>query len=296
MRKKIIAMLMAGVLGASMLSGCGNEDKSAEKTKTEEKEDKEEKEEPEEKEAQEEPAEEEFDVVETIAGNTDIPAPVEIDMNDYYSIVTSYPDDYYFGFADIDPLADALLITSPDFVFDAGDGVTAATQAQIYGFDEIGNIKDYGCVVAGGTATPLATKDSQLYYGGHNDMNRLYIDEPTSSLVEDKGAYFDEYEEATVVGFMTVAEGKDMFQEYDDFDGPSDFIQYQAGQNSFKDFKEILSFLTPGQGYAYVKVKGVDGDILALAETVDPKDKSSMSVTLYRESDNGAIQLGILPG
>ena len=38
MKKRIIAMLMAGVLGASMLSGCGNEDKSADKAETEEKE------------------------------------------------------------------------------------------------------------------------------------------------------------------------------------------------------------------------------------------------------------------
>ena len=129
------------------------------------------------------------------------PAAVEQDAQTFDSILASLPADAYYAYADMAKDHDALLVTTKDLVFDNGDGVMAATEADVYGIDQDGKVKEYGHVAGGGTATPLACKDGVLFYGGHNYMNKVHIEEATSEMITDEGEYFDEYAEAIVVAF-----------------------------------------------------------------------------------------------
>ena len=129
------------------------------------------------------------------------PAAVEQDAQTFDSILASLPADAYYAYADMDKDHDALLVTTKDLVFDNGDGVMAATEADVYGIDQDGKVKEYGHVAGGGTATPLACKDGVLFCGGHNYMNKIHIEEATSEMITEEGEYFDEYDEAVVVAF-----------------------------------------------------------------------------------------------
>ena len=128
-------------------------------------------------------------------------AAVEQDAQTFDSILASLPADAYYAYADMDKDHDALLVTTKDLVFDNGDGVMAATEADVYGIDQDGKVKEYGHVAGGGTATPLACKDGVLFCGGHNYMNKIHIEEATSEMITEEGEYFDEYDEAVVVAF-----------------------------------------------------------------------------------------------
>ena len=135
------------------------------------------------------------DVTETEDADASV---IEKNMLDFDPVIATLFADQYYAFADMDKNHDALLLAEKDAVFDNGDGTMAATEAKIFGIDKDGKIKEYGSV-AGGTASPLACKDGQLFYGGHNYMNKVHIE--NDELITDEGEYFDEYEDATVVAF-----------------------------------------------------------------------------------------------
>ena len=78
--------------------------------------------------------------------------------------------------------------------------------------------------------------------------------------------------------------------------GPTDFVQFQSGRTEFKDYEDVISCLTSGQGYTYVKIKGYDGDILALAELVFEADHSTDEVTLYCMKDGVPYSMGSIIG
>lgn len=75
-------------------------------------------------------------------------------------------------------------------------------------------------------------------------------------------------------------EGSDGPVGDEEYDGPSDFLQEQSGKTEFKDYDEIVSLLTSGQGYAYIKLKGSDDDILAITEKV-ADDGSASDASVY---------------
>lgn len=120
---------------------------------------------------------------------------------DFDTIIDALSEDSYYAFADMDEFHDALLVTDSDLVFDNGDGKMAATGATVYGYDNKNTIIEYGVVAGGGTATPLACKDHELFYGGHNYMNKVHIDEGKGELITEEGEFFDEYEDAIAIEF-----------------------------------------------------------------------------------------------
>ncbi len=77
--------------------------------------------------------------------------------------------------------------------------------------------------------------------------------------------------------------------------GYSDFVQEQAEKYEFASFDEILSYLKPGQGYAYIQVEGAEGDVLALAEEVYD-NKGASNVALYAMVDGKPVDLGYVMG
>ena len=92
------------------------------------------------------------------------------------------------------------------------------------------------------------------------------------------------------------AQGADSEQEAAE-DGelmPSSFVETVAGKTDFASYDEIISYLKKGQGYAYIKLKGYNGDILAITESVytENNENHSIDVSLYGEKDGVVKNLG----
>ena len=130
--------------------------------------------------------------------------PYEDDMKSYASVIESLPAGSYYAFADMSQDHDALLVT--DHVFDNLDGTLAAVEATVYGFDKYGSIKEYGTVKSGGTANPLAVKDSELYCAHHQYIDKVRIEEYDSQMITDEGDYFEDYGDTVVIAFTQVKE------------------------------------------------------------------------------------------
>ena len=186
MRNRSKVMLAAGFLAVSMLTGCGEVKTDTPATETTEAA------------KQTEAAEEEY-----------TPAAIEVDMGSYESIIASLPEGYYYAFADIDKDKDALLVAEPDAVFEDLDGNKNAKGARIYGFDNNGDIKEYGYIESGSTANPLAVKDGKVYYASHDTLSTAYIDEASSSLVTSTSDSFEDYDDVIIIVFNAAGEGKE---------------------------------------------------------------------------------------
>ncbi len=99
-------------------------------------------------------------------------------------------------------------------------------------------------------------------------------------------------------GFDLRAVAESMYSEdanTEDF-GYEDFLQEQAGRTEFTDFDDIISCLTEGQGYAYIKVYGCDDDILAVSPLVFEADHSSNEMSLYRMQEGRPVQISSVYG
>lgn len=134
-------------------------------------------------------------------GEDDGASMIEAGYESFNKIISTLPAGSYYAFADMDKDHDVLLVT--DYVFDNLDGNMATTEADVYGFDKNGDIVKYGHIAAGGTATPLAAKDSEVFVGGHSYMNKLHLDEKAGEIVTVEGEFFDEYENAIVINFSS---------------------------------------------------------------------------------------------
>ena len=47
---------------------------------------------------------------------------------------------------------------------------------------------------------------------------------------------------------------------------PNSFVEESAGKNAFESYDEVISFLQPGQAYAYIEMYGYDGKVLLVTE------------------------------
>ena len=54
----------------------------------------------------------------------------------------------------------------------------------------------------------------------------------------------------------------------EEYDGPGNFLEDQAGRTEFKDDDDVISCLKSGQGYVVVNLKGADNSILLVAEKI----------------------------
>ena len=93
------------------------------------------------------------------------------------------------------------------------------------------------------------------------------------------------------------AEAEDQVVENTDeeYDGPSDFVQEQSGKLEFEDYNEIIGYLEPGQGFAYLKI-GDDDDTLAVAENVDAETHTAESASIYVMKDGKPLEVGYVSG
>ncbi|MCR5773883.1 MAG: hypothetical protein K6G42_02240 [Lachnospiraceae bacterium] len=73
-------------------------------------------------------------------------------------------------------------------------------------------------------------------------------------------------------------------------DPPLDFVQNQSGVTHFQDYDEIISYLEPGQGYAYIMLIGSDDEILAVTPRLED-DNTSDEAYFYGLKDGKPVLL-----
>ena len=79
-------------------------------------------------------------------------------------------------------------------------------------------------------------------------------------------------------------------------DYPEDFLQEQSGILSFETYDDVIAALTPGQGYAYIKLQGCDDELLAVTDLVFEADHSAYEASIYGMRDGEAHYMGIVTG
>ena len=130
-----------------------------------------------------------------------------------------------------------------------------------------------------------AVSDSEMVH------NVIWFDESGMSfslMTSDKD--LDGFDITAVVEAMYQPEGN----SEDDF-MPSSFVEENAGKERFDSYDELISFLKPGQGYAYIELTGYDGKILAVTEeTFDDPDghKASSDAAVYAEINGEVKNIG----
>ncbi len=128
--------------------------------------------------------------------------------------------------------------------------------------------------LANGVNTEEADEDADTE--DTEEEEEIYEDEDEEYSEDDEdfddGDIADDDEE--------VAEGDEEWIDYDDF------VQEQSQKYDFKDYDDIIANLQSGQGYAYIRLQGLDEDILAVSDTVSSEGTAS-DASLYG-MENGA--------
>ena len=299
--KKWSVALLVAALSVGMLTGCGkkaeNEVKDPKQETVEE--------------VKEEPVEE---VV--IEEESSIDPPFLADLEKYDSIISTLSKDQYYAFADAGDGYDVLLVA--DGVFDNGDGNMAAIEATVYGLDN-GEPCYAGSVWSDGTAYPIAVYENMLMFGGNHKMTMANVID--DAVIIQKEAYeefdeqgnatyflnegdidnikelednsvlnemFDKYSQAVVLNFFQGEAEPVGDEEVGDY--PSNAFEERVGKTSFDSYDEIIGLLEGDEAYALVDIKGYDGQVLLVAESVYDDLLGHMATTEctpYTIKDNG---------
>ncbi|MCR4685395.1 MAG: hypothetical protein K5649_08010 [Lachnospiraceae bacterium] len=104
----------------------------------------------------------------------------------------------------------------------------------------------------------------------------------------DLATWYD-YEIGIAYSLSTVAEDLDGFDiqsvveamaPMDEF-MPSSFVEEDTGLSEFESFDEIISYLSAGDGYAYIELLGYDGELLAITDEVCDFDGKNAATAVY---------------
>ena len=129
--------------------------------------------------------------------------------------------------------------------------------------------------LANGVNTEEADEDADT----EDTEEEIYEDEEYSEDDEDSDDD-DTGDEDIADDDDEVVEGDEEWIDYDDF------VQEQSQKYDFKDYDDIIANLQSGQGYAYIRLRGLDEDILAVSDTVSSEGAAS-DASLYG-MENGA--------
>ncbi|MBQ0028394.1 MAG: hypothetical protein KBS96_07310 [Lachnospiraceae bacterium] len=278
--KKYLAVITAAVLSAGMLMGCGNNG------------------------AAEAPEEQKNETIEAtkeeVAESSEVEessvvTPFLDDIEKYNSIISTLTTEQYYAFAGVGDGYDVLLVANG--VYDNGDGNMAAIDATVYGIDN-GEPCYAGSVWSDGTAYPIAVYEDMLMFGGNHKMAMANV--INAAVIVQKEAYeefdeqgnatyflnegdidnikelednsvltemFETYNQATVLNFFQgEAEAVEGDMEMGDY--PSNALEERVGRTSFDSYDEIIGLLEGDEAYALVNIKGYDGKVLLVADTV----------------------------
>ncbi|MDO4188330.1 MAG: hypothetical protein Q4D29_05005 [Lachnospiraceae bacterium] len=284
--KKMAIAVSVAALSVGMLMGCGK--KAASEVKEEPK-----------QEAVEEVKEESVeDVAEVEEEESSVNPPFLEDLEKYDSIISTLTTDQYYAFAAVGDGYDVLLVA--DGVYDNLDGNMAAIDATVYGLDN-GKPCYAGNVWSDGTAYPIAVYEDMLMFGGNHSMTMANVID--SSVIIQKEAYeefdeqgnatyflnegdidnikelednsvltemFDKYSQAIVLNFFQgeAEPSEELIGDEGAGDYPSNAFEERVGKTSFDSYDEIIGLLEGDEAYALVNMKGYDGQVLLVAESV----------------------------
>lgn len=213
----------------------------------------------------------------------------DVSADDVYKLIDAYfivPDgaqDVTYRINESDRLAE-MNFTLDDLAFCARMKPTEALEdiSGLY-YEWDGELDD---TVSGAEAKfRSAVSDSEMVH------NVIWFDESGMSfslMTSDKD--LDGFDITAVVEAMYQPEGNS-----DDEFMPESFVEENAGKERFTGFDELISFLKPGQGYAYIELTGYDGKVLAVTEeTFDDPDghKASTDVAVYAEVNGEVKNIG----
>ncbi len=125
-----------------------------------------------------------------------------------------------------------------------------------------------------------------------------YVDMITWYDIEIGIAYSLSVAAADLDGFDIQAVAEQMYNEENEAfaDMPSDFVQEQSGKTSFDSYDDVIAALTPGQGYAYIELKGSDEKLLAVTDLVFEADHTAYEASIYGILDGKVSQLSVVTG
>ncbi len=226
-------------------------------------------------------------VEEEITVDPEFMANVEL----YDEVVSGLTENDYVAFVDLGKENDFLITAIGDYVFDNLDEGMAATEGTLYGINADGEIVQLGTLEGGGTATPLAIKDDQLFYANHVAVTTVTVNDDISGIETVEDESFDTYDEATFIPFTSVTECGDL-----GYYGAEDFVQMQSGKTEFTDFDDVIANLEPGQGYAKIQLYGCDVEFLAVTEQVFEADNSAAEASIYGDIGSGAFMCTLVSG
>lgn len=129
------------------------------------------------------------------AEETTVATPFLADLEKYDSVISGLNSDQYYAFAAVGDEYDLLLVT--DSVYDYGDGVMAAIDATVYGFDADGNAMEFGIIESEGTAYPISVSNGCLMYGGNHHVAKTFCASGSMITKMDASEVFDEEGNAT---------------------------------------------------------------------------------------------------
>ncbi len=134
------------------------------------------------------------------------------------------------------------------------------------------------------------------FYRSINDTG--YVDMITWYDMEIGIAYSLSVADKDLDGFDIQAIAEQMYAEENEpyANMPSDFVQFQSGKTSFDSYEDVISALTAGQGYAYIKLFGSDDELLAVTDLVFEADHTAYEASIYGMLDGKVSQLSLVSG
>ncbi|WP_026495711.1 hypothetical protein [Butyrivibrio sp. WCD3002] len=143
-------------------------------------------------------------------------------------------------------------------------------------------------------------------WGGGNMIGKTYrsvddtgyVDMITWYDMEIGIAYSLSVAAADLDGFDIQAIAEQMYNgENEPFTNmPNDFLEEQSGKTTFDSYDDVITELTEGQGYAYVKLVGSDEELLAVTDLVFEYDHSAYQASIYGKQDGAVTYLGQVTG
>ena len=163
-----------------------------------------------------------------------------------------------------------------------------------------------------GEPVAVFTDGSEMYYGDYETEDTKFDDGTEWTLIKVGGKQFGYHFNDDNTGFLVdnddnIIQAAELEEDraneildatglYSEGSGESNFVEEQSGVSDFKDYDDIIAHLKPGQGYAYIKLFGMDGDILAVTQTVFEADNSTCDADLYCMKDGKPMYMSYVAG
>ena len=200
-----------------------------------------------------------------------------------------------------------LAITNTTYAWD--EKTNASTDVYLYGHvGYVGNkVINIGHISTGGTANPVRCSDDGILYNCNNkSYGEMKFDDADAIFFTKKiDIAFDDSGKATLSGYTSEDgnpdnESKDIGISTEEefsalFEGIEEISPINFKLIEHASYDEVISQLPAEGGYAYVKLDGYDGDILAASDMVYDWDngvKASCNVYFYAMVNDKAVLIG----